>query len=468
MKKIVFIEPKPPGEHIFTQFALPRIGIFILATMMKKRGWDAHILVEDLTTINYDELSDADIVGISTITPTAINSYTVASRIRRMGITVIMGGPHVTFLPEEALEYADFVIRGEGEIPLMRFIDAWESDRDYRSVPNLSYKAGELFVHNPMREFEKNLDQLPVSDFSLMKDGEKLRVLPVQTSRGCPYDCSFCSVTGMFGKKYRFRSTEHILEELRRYQGLGKMIFFYDDHFAANRKRAKELLRAMLREGLTFKWSTQVRADIVNDLELLDLMKQSGCHTLFIGFESFNPESLKEMKKKQTVDDIIKAVRIIHSYNIHIHGMFVHGFDSDTWESVKMTVEYAKKMRLTSAQFLMLTPFPGSEFYKHVEKRIVFPDWSMYDAHHVVYSPLHFSIKSLQRAQTYSHEKFYSLFEIIKKALRKNWIAAGIAVYARIINRRWKKNNREYLKEIARMESRCKHRAQEILAVEKA
>ncbi len=224
----------------------------------------------------------------------------------------------------------------------------------------------------------------------------------------------------------------------------------------------------MLREGLTFKWSTQVRADIVNDLELLDLMKRSGCHTLFIGFESFNPESLKEMKKKQTVDDIIKAVRIIHSFNIHIHGMFVHGFDSDTWDSVKMTVEYAKKMKLTSAQFLMLTPFPGSEFYKHVEKRIVFPDWSMYDAHHVVYRPLHFSLKGLQRAQTYSHERFYSLSEIVRKMLRKNWIAAGIAVYARIINRRWKKNNSEYLKDIARMESSERHRTKETLAVEKA
>ena len=265
MNKIVFIEPKPAGEHIFTQFALPRIGIFILATMMKNRGWDARILVEDITSIDYKEFSDADIVGISTITPTAINSYVVASRVRRMGITVIMGGPHVTFLPEEALDYADFVIRGEGEVPLMRFIDAWETDRDYSRVPNLSFRNGGGYTHNPMMTFENNLDQLPASDFSLMKDVSRLKVIPVQTSRGCPYDCSFCSVTGMFGKQYRFRSTGHILDELRRYRNAGKMIFFYDDHFAANKKRAKELLRAMIDEGLTFKWSTQVRADIVND-----------------------------------------------------------------------------------------------------------------------------------------------------------------------------------------------------------
>lgn len=467
MKKIVFIEPKPPGEHIFTRFALPRIGIFILATMMKQRGWDAELIVEDISSIDYDSLADAEIVGISTITPTAINAYVVANNIRRMGITVVMGGPHVTFMPEEALEYADFVIRGEGEIPLMRFIDAWETGHDYSEVPNLSYRDGETYVHNPMRSFENNLDQLPISDFSLMKDRTKLKVIPVQTSRGCPYDCSFCSVTGMFGKKYRFRSTDHILDELRKYKNSGKMIFFYDDHFAANRKRAKELLLAMIRDNLTFKWSTQVRADIVNDPELLELMKQSGCHTLFIGFESFNPESLKEMKKKQTVDDIIKAVKIIHSYNINIHGMFVHGFDSDTWDSVKMTVQHAKKMRLTSAQFLMLTPFPGSEFYDHVADRIVFNDWSMYDAHHVVYQPLHFSLKGLQRAQTYSHEKFYSLSQIIKKIMRKNWLATGIAIYARIINYKWKKNNKEYLKEISKKKKHYVKIKDDILVAEK-
>jgi radical SAM superfamily enzyme YgiQ (UPF0313 family) len=451
MKKIIFIEPKPPGEHIFSRFALPRIGIFILATMMKQRGWQAEIIVEDLLEIDFTTFSGTDLVGISTITPTAANAYAVADTVRGMGIPVVMGGPHVTFMPDEALEHADFVVRGEGEIPLMRFIDAWESDRDYRGVPNLSYRGSDGIVHNAMRKFEYDLDRFPAPDFSLIQGGRELKVIPVQTSRGCPYDCSFCSVTGMFGKKYRFRSTGHILDELRSYRDLGKMIFFYDDHFAANRKRAKELLRAMLAGGLRFKWSTQVRADIAHDLELLELMKRSGCHTLFIGFESFNPESLKEMNKKQTVEDIINAVRVIHSFNIHIHGMFVHGFDHDTWDSVKMTVNLAKKMKLTSTQFLMLTPFPGSEFHRNVADRIVFRDWSMYDAHHVVYQPEHFTVSRLQRAQTYSHEKFYSAYEILKKLFHGKWLAGGIALYARYINMKWKKNNRNYLRFIAKM-----------------
>ena len=444
-KKIVFVEPKPPGEHIFSRFVLPRIGTFILATMMKNRGWKAEIIIEDILSIDYKDFADADLVGISTITPTADNAYTIADTLRKQGITVIMGGPHVTFLPEEALSHADFVIRGEGEIPLMKLVDAMEADADYSAIPNLSYIKNGSFVHNAMLAFEKNLDQFPLCDLSLLKNNTELKVIPVQTSRGCPYDCSFCSVTGMFGKKYRYRSTEHILEELRIHKKSGKMIFFYDDHFAANRKRAKELLTAMLDQNLTFKWSTQVRADIVKDRELMDLMKRSVCHTLFIGFESFNPESLKEMKKQQTVDDIVNAVNVIHSYGINIHGMFVHGFDRDTWKSVKHTVSFAKKLKLTSAQFLILTPFPGSELASQLKDRIISKDWSLYDTHHVVYQPNNFSLLSLQKAQLYSHESFYSFPQIIKNSFRKNWIAVGLAIYARLINFRWKKNNKQYM-----------------------
>ena len=451
MKKIVFIEPKAPGGHIFSRFALPRIGIFILGTMMKNRGWNVEIYIEDLSAIDYNGVLDADIVGISTITPTANNAYKIADRVKRHGIPVIMGGPHVTFMSDEALQHADYVVRGEGELPLMRFIDAWEQNSGFSGVPNLSYRQNGRNVHNPMNSFENDLDQFPLCDFSLIKNKQKLKVIPIQTSRGCPYDCSFCSVTGMFGKKYRYRSTEHIMEELRLYKNSGKFVFFYDDHFGANKKRAKELLEAMLAENLRFKWSTQVRAEGAKDRELLHLMKKAGCHTLFIGIESLNPESLREMRKHQTVEEINNAMHIINSFNINIHGMFVHGFDKDTWDSVRHTVKFAKKLRLSSAQFLILTPFPGSEFYAHVRNRIVSKDWSLYDAHHVVYQPANFSLFSLQKAQIYSHQKFYSIYEMMKKFFRKKWISLGLAFYARYTNMKWKIHNKAYLSMIRDM-----------------
>jgi radical SAM superfamily enzyme YgiQ (UPF0313 family) len=371
-----------------------------------------------------------------------------------------MGGPHVTFMPDEALEHADFIIRGEGEQTLMAFIDAWEKGESFTGIPNLSYRENGQVIHNAVRPFVKDLDQIPFPDLSLLKLTRKgisrLRSIPVQTSRGCPFDCSFCSVTSMFGKKYRFRSTENIMEELRRYNERKNLIFFYDDNFTADRKRAKLLLEAMIREGFKFKWTTQVRADVAKDLELVKLMKKAGCHTLYIGFESVNPESLKAMKKGQTVEEIAAAIKVLRKHRIGIHGMFVYGFDEDDWKTVKQTVKFAKRSKLNSTQFLILTPLPGSEFYDKVshENRIQFRDWALYDAHHVVFRPARLSLFDLQRAQIFSHKKFYSLKQMVRKLIKGKWLDVGIAGYARNLNRVWQKKNELYLKAIQLLKSK--------------
>ena len=434
MPKIIFVEPKATEEHIFARFKLPRLGLLILGTMMKNRGWDVEVIIENLSPIRMNDLLRADIVGISAITNTVEKAYTLADRLRKKGVPTILGGPHVTFMPDEALEHTDFVLRGEAEFPFMDFINAWEGKMPFIDVPGLSFIRDGIKTHNRQPEKPTVLDELPVIDLSVLKNGDSLKVLPVQTSRGCPFDCSFCSVTGMFGRKYRYRTTENILEELRRYRNMGKMIFFYDDHFAANKARAKELLREMIREGLTFKWSTQVRVEVARDRELLDLMKRAGCHTLFIGFESVNPRSLIEMNKSQTIDDIKDAVRVIHSYGIHVHGMFVYGFENDTNEMVDQTVDFATALDITSAQFLILTPYPGTAFHNKVKKSIITSDWSLYDTHHVVFNPKNFSIMELQYAQIKSHSRFYSMKRMVNLIRRKKWLALGIAFYARFIN----------------------------------
>jgi radical SAM superfamily enzyme YgiQ (UPF0313 family) len=255
-------------------------------------------------------------------------------------------------------------------------------------------------------------------------------------------------VTGLFGKKYRFRSTENIIEELRRYDSPRNNIFFYDDNFAANRERTKELLLAMIRERFRFTWTTQVRADVARDVELVKLMKKAGCHTLYIGFESVNPRSLDAMKKKQTVDDLVLAAKVLRRNRIGIHGMFVLGFDEDDWQSVKKTVKFAMKARLATTQFLILTPLPGSELYNKLksEQRITFHDWALYDAHHVVFQPARFTLFDLQKAQIFCHKKFYSLKQMAKKLLKRQWLSVGVAHYARKLNRTWKKKNKTFLR----------------------
>jgi len=460
MPKIVFIEPQAPNLHIFSQFPLPRLGALILGTMMKARGWEVEVYVEDLRKIDFEDIAEADLVGISTITSTAPRAYAIADRIRGMSIPVLMGGPHVTFLAEEALEHADYVIRGEGEKALAAFIDAWEGGRDFADIPNLSRKVDGQVVHNPMLPQEKDLDVIPYPDFSLLKRDPTHRKfhppIPVQTSRGCPFDCSFCSVTGMFGKKYRFRSTENIIEELRRYDRRGNSVFFYDDNFTANPERAKTLLRAMIRERFKFQWTTQVRADVARDLELVKLMKKAGCHTVYIGFESVNPRSLDAMKKKQTVADLVQAAKVLRTNGIHIHGMFVLGFDEDDWETVKKTLRFAKKTKLSTTQFLILTPLPGSEFYEKMESehRLKFHDWALYDAHHVVFQPVRFSLFDLQRAQMFCHRHFYSFKQTVGKLFAREWISVGVAHYARKLNRTWTKRNRTFLRVVELLKPR--------------
>ena len=459
MKKIILIEPKAPNLHIFSQFALPRLGTLILGTLMKGRGWEVELFVEEIRKVDYDLVKDADLVGISTITATAPRAYAIADRIRDMGIPVILGGPHVTFLADEALEHGDYVIRGEGEWALAELVDALELGGDFSEILNLSYKKDGRAVHNPERPAPDDLDSLPFPDFSLLKrDHPKIgrTTLPVMTSRGCPFDCSFCSVTGMFGRKYRYRSTENVLAELRRYDSRKHSIFFYDDNFAANRKHTKELLEGMIRENFGFSWTTQVRADVAEDVEIVELMKRAGCHTVYIGFESVNPDSLKAMRKKQTVQEITEAIRVLHRYHIHIHGMFVYGFDQDDWKTVKRTIRFAKRTRLNSTQFLILTPLPGTEFHDKVvsESRIQFQDWALYDAHHAVFRPARFSIFDLQKAQMISHKKFYSMKQTVKKLFEGKWIDLAIAHYARKLNRTWAKRNKTFLKAMEFLRSR--------------
>ncbi len=464
----LFIEPTSAQLNIFSAFTLPRLGSFILAGLVNRRpSWRARVFVEGRKRFELRawiaENGRPDVVGISTITPTVKRGYALADECRALGIPVILGGPHVTFLPDEALAHADLVVRGEGEQAMNALLDLWHAgyvkgaDAEYARIPNLTWKdAAGAIHHNPMAPWIADLDALPVPDFSLADGTADCRfagktTVMVQTSRGCPFDCSFCSVTGMFGKKFRYRSVESVLREVRQYNRRDHFVFFCDDNFTANKRRARELVGAMMKEKLRFQWSTQVRTDLARDPELVALMKRAGCHTVFIGFESVNPKSLTEMKKNQTLEEIRNAMRVIRSAGIHIHGMFVFGFEEDDWQTVEATVRLAREMKLTSVQLLILTPLPGSELYQRLagEGRLTSKDWDLYDTHHVVFRPTGFAPFELQCAQVYGHTRLYTLPEGLKKVATGQWVAASLSFYAWKINRDWQKGNQPYLRDLA-------------------
>ncbi len=449
---LLMIEPKSPNLHIFSGMSLPRLGTVLLGTLARQRGWDVTVIIEEQVAVDWDEVPGFDLVGISTITSTAPRAYAMADRARALKVPVVLGGPHVTFLPDEALKHSDFVIRGEAESAFPVFLEALFKTGAFGLVPNLSWRdpSGHV-LHNPSTPVIDDLDSLPIPDFSLVR-GRTLRmggkaIIPVQTSRGCPYDCSFCSVTAMFGRKFRFRSTRAIMEELERYDDRGNYLFFYDDNFMASPRRARELLEAMIERRFKFRWSAQVRADLARDEELVKQMRRAGCHTVFIGFESVSPEALEAIRKKANIDDLRRAADRFRRNGIHVHGMFILGLDSDNLKTVRQTVRFARRHRIGTAQFLILTPLPGTAQFEELQRegRIAFTDWSLYDAHHVVYRPTHFSLAGLQRAQISAHRAFYSLHESLRRLLRFRFGEFAVSIYARKLNRTWKKKNKAWL-----------------------
>ena len=203
-----------------------------------------------------------------------------------------------------------------------------------------------------------------------------------------------------------------------------------------------------MRRDLGFEWSTQVRSDVAKDPELLDLMAQAGCTSLYIGFESVDPEALREMKKSQSVDDIRHAIREVRRRGIHLHGMFVVGFDSDTPRSARATVSFALAEKVDTVQFMILTPLPGSGFYERMkqEGRLIDTAWDTYDAHHVKFIPRGFTPWELQWAQIEAHTRFYSTPRVFARLLRGRIGGFLVGLYAHALNRRWQREERDYLR----------------------
>jgi radical SAM superfamily enzyme YgiQ (UPF0313 family) len=454
--KIVLIEPRSPDLHIFSRFGLPRLGTPLLATIARDLGHDSCAYAEDIREIDWDEVRAADLVGISTITSTAPRAYAIADKARVFGRKVVIGGPHATYMPSEAAAHADWVLVGEAEHTFVELLQHIAGHREAKDVHAMGHLDGGAYIRTPPDPVPVDLDTNPAPDFSLVRGWGDVkgvlgkRIVPVQISRGCPFDCCFCSVTGMFGRRMRYRSVENVMRELTPHAEKEKdlHVFFYDDNFAASPARAKELLAAMKAAGTKFGWSTQVRADAARDSELLDLMRETHCDTVYIGIESVNAESLKAANKRQAVDATLENLLTFRRKGIDVHGMFVLGFDDDGPDIAEATVAFARRAKLMSIQALILTPLPGSRTFDEMDRagRIMFRDWAMYDTHHVVIKHPTLSAEQLQEAQIRTHRKFYSPGWILKETLSGHFASAAIAWYARGLNRRWKRDNSLYLR----------------------
>jgi radical SAM superfamily enzyme YgiQ (UPF0313 family) len=454
IRKIVFVEPKSTHLHVYSRVCIPRLGSVLLGSIMRNKGYDVRVYIEDLAPVDMAEVLSADFVGISTLTSTAPQSYRLADRVREAGVPVAIGGTHVTFLPEEGLSHADFVVRGEGEVAFQELVEALQAGEGFEHIKNLSYRRNGLPVHNPERPKIPNLDVNPIADYHLIHGWKPGGVVSIATSRGCPFSCTFCSVPGMYGHAFRTHSVDRVVEELRVHRDAA-YVFFADDIFTANKKRVKDLLGRMIKEGLTPEWGAQVRTETVDDPELLALMRDSGCFNVYVGFESINPRTLKLFHKKQDVEKINRAIDRFHEHDIRIHGMFVVGSDEDDVETVYATSKFARERNIDSVQFMILTPIPGSPdwdtLYDKGNRYVTNKDWEVYDGHHVVHQPRKMSQYELQVAAIKAMGKFYSWPQIIRSALSRNQkdrYYAVIRYWGKKMIRNWWEQNAAYVERL--------------------
>ena len=384
-------------------------------------------------------------MGISSISSTAPRAYELADYYRAQGIPVVLGGAHPSFLPLEGLEHADYVICGEAEAALPELINVLVNGGDPADQESLLPGRG-YHASKPLAPVPGSLDALPIPNYNLIhgwsaknKQGRRLhRHLPglsLQLQLLFGYPTLRAPAPDQFHRSGDRRDSPE--------RPQSRHIFFCDDNFTADRKRTKELCERIIAESLKIEWSAQVRVESAKDPELLDLMAKSGCYIVFVGLESINPATLKAYNKSQTVEGIKDCVANFHRYGINVHGMFVFGSEEDHYQVIRDTVKVSRQLDLDSLQYLILTPLPGTPFFKEIEaqNRIICRDWSQYDGHHTVFQPRQFTPYELQMETNRAMKKFYSWPSVIKRLVARDLFFANMKAYGRIIL--WKSNSKK-------------------------
>jgi len=358
---------------------------------------DVQITDENVEPIDFRE--DVDLVGITGMVMHAPRAYEIASQFRQRGIPVVMGGPHASSLPLEAKEHVDAVVIGEAENVWTGLIDDFK-----RGSLKPFYKA----------DTHCSMEGMPHPRIELLRKDAYMTVSCVQTTRGCPHQCDFCHVTHFFGKTYRCRPVDEVIDEVKRLEG--NFIVFIDDNIAGNRKYAKELFTRL--KPLKKKWASQASITLSGDPELLRLAAESGCVSLFVGIESLSPENLKAVNKSfNRVHQFDDAIKAIHDYDIMILAGLIFGLDYDDEGVFERTLRFCERNRIELPSFFLLTPLPGTPLFQRMESegRLLHKDWGKYNGATVVFKPKLMTEETLQRGFNWACKEAYSWGSILKR-----------------------------------------------------
>ncbi|MDF1663310.1 MAG: radical SAM protein [Planctomycetota bacterium] len=377
------------------------LGVITVAACTPK-DVEVEIIDEFFQKIPYD--TDADLVALSAKTSCVTHVYEVADEFRRRGTKVVLGGIHASLRPDEALEHVDHVVINEAEKTWPLFVEA--------------FKKGEAPKTSKAEDFPP-MDEIPVPAWDKLNGGDFL-FHQIQTTRGCPFMCRFCSVPDISGQTFRFKPVDNIIKEIRSLPKSGylkdkmKALYFVDDNFISRLSYTKELLEALVplyKSGELGEWSAETTLNVCRDEELLDLFAASGCSTLIIGIESISEETLLAMDKKVNFClTYQEAMHRIHARGMSVVGNFIVGFDTDTIATFREILDFVDENNIIYPFFSILTPMPGTalhEDYKNADRLDHF-DWQYYDTRHVVYKPEHMTREELMDGYIWLYQEAYT------------------------------------------------------------
>ncbi len=461
--KLLLISP-PQGlstEHIETpKFQVHPLGLLYIASVLEKNSYNVSILDAFSFGKSLDEIKNKiidfmpDIVGITAMTLMACDAYEVAKAVKQINhnIIVVIGGPHATALHDEALKTGniDIAVLGEGEYSMLEICKDIEKRKNkLNRISGIVFKSNGNIIKTDIRPKFDELDSIPLPAYHLLPDfkyynppphwGKKGRFASIITSRGCPYDCSFCSVTRSWGRKYRYRSAESVITEieyLNKDYGVS-FLSFRDSIATLHKRRLIEICRGIIDRKLKIKWNCNARTNEV-DLELLTWMKKAGCKSIFYGIESGNEQILSQFKGLKK-DDIRQAINITDKVGIKPHGFFMFGLPGETKETMRETIDFAKNLKLHTAGFTTVTPFPGTGLwdYSLSHNLILTTNWNEYNLKGKPASKhLNLSAEEILDAQKKAFRGFYLRPKIIYYQLKniKSFNDLANYVHEAIIN----------------------------------
>ncbi len=429
MMRVTFLNPlKTNSKYKFLGVVAPSLGIGYMAAVLEENGIDVDVLDASALDMGYSDIEkemkkrNSDVVAITALTPTIGVALDSADAVRNAlpNAKIVLGGYHPTFNYEEVIEEdnVDIIVRGEGEYTMLELVQALEKNEDLTKVKGLAFKNedDELIV-TPERPVIENLDELPFPAYHLLPMN-KYKLLNISTNiatmittRGCSMQCSFCSSAALHGKKMRRRSVNNVVDEIEHllndFEHIDT-IAFMDDTFTLNKSYVKEFCEEIKRRNLDFWWGCTSRVDSIDE-ELLKIMKDSGCITLYFGVESADQQMLDKMNKNITVEKTINAFKLSRKIGIRTIASCVLGMPDDTKENMKKTIKFVKKLKPSYAVYSLATPYPGTRFYKEsFEKNLVkIKDWSKFTLIEPIMDTVDCSKKELRKIQTKAFIGFY-------------------------------------------------------------